>query len=46
MINASVAKVTELFNMHSSGNVGYEYRKTGDNKYKEYDDFARADERF
>ena len=46
MINASVAKVTELFNLYSSGNVGYEYRKTGDNKYKEYDDFARADERF
>lgn len=45
MINASVAKVTELFNMYSAGGVQYEYRKTGDNKYKEYDDFARADER-
>lgn len=45
MINAAVAKVTELFNIYSAGGAGYEYRRTGDAKYKEYDDFARADER-
>lgn len=45
MINAAVAKVTEVFNWFSAGKMGYEYRKTGDMKYKEYDDFARADER-
>ena len=45
MINIAVAKVTELFNAFSTGKMGYEYRKTGDIKYKEYDDFARADER-
>ena len=45
MINAAVAKVTEVFNIYSAGGAGYEYRKTGDIKYKEYDDFARADER-
>lgn len=45
MINAAVFKVTELFKAYSSGNFGYEYRRTGDVKYKEYDDFARADER-
>ncbi|MBQ6736259.1 MAG: PD-(D/E)XK nuclease family protein [Alphaproteobacteria bacterium] len=45
MINAAVAKVTEMFNIYSAGGAGYEYRKTGDTKYKEYDDFARADER-
>lgn len=45
MMNIAVAKVTELFNAFSAGKMGYEYRKTGDMKYKEYDDFARADER-
>ena len=45
MINATVAKVTGLFNMYSGGEAGYKYLPTGDNKYKEYDDFARADER-
>lgn len=45
MINASVAKVTELFNMYSAGGAPYKYMPTGDVKYQEYDDFARADER-
>jgi ATP-dependent helicase/nuclease subunit B len=45
MINASVAKVTELFNMYSVGGAPYKYMPTGDVKYQEYDDFARADER-
>ena len=45
MMNIAVAKVTELFNAFSAGKMAYEYRKTGDMKYKEYDDFARADER-
>ncbi len=45
MINAAVAKVTELFNIYSVGGAGYEYRKTGDVKYQDCDDFARADER-
>ena len=41
MINASVAKVTDLFNMYSAGGAGYEYHDTNDRKYKQYDDFAR-----
>ena len=45
MINASVAKVTELFNWYSAGGAPYKYMPTGDVKYQEYDDFARADER-
>ena len=45
MMNNAVAKVTNVFNIYSAGEHGYEYRKTGDAKYKEYDDFARADER-
>ena len=45
MINSAVFKVKEIFNAFSAGKMGYEYRKTGDLKYKEYDDFARADER-
>lgn len=45
MINASVAKVTELFNWYSAGGAPYKYMPTGDVKYQEFDDFARADER-
>ena len=41
MINAAVDKVTQLFNMFSAGNAPYEYRETGDQKYKAYDDLAR-----
>ncbi len=41
MICAAVDKVTELFNIYSAGGAGYEYRETGDAKYKQYDDLAR-----
>ncbi|MBP3397791.1 MAG: PD-(D/E)XK nuclease family protein [Alphaproteobacteria bacterium] len=42
MINAAVAKVTELFNIYSAGGAGYEYFETSDVKYKQYDDLARV----
>lgn len=42
MMRAAVDKVTELFNIYSVGAVGYEYRETGDQKYKVYDDLARV----
>ncbi len=45
MIHAAVDKVTELFNMYSAGGAGYKYLRTSDQKYKNFDDFARADER-
>ena len=41
MMRAAVDKVTELFNIYSVGGAGYEYRETGDAKYKQYDDLAR-----
>ena len=41
MINAAVAKTTELFNMYSAGGAGYEYHETSDRKYKQFDDLAR-----
>ena len=41
MMFAAVDKVTELFNIYSAGGAGYEYRETGDAKYKQYDDLAR-----
>ena len=41
MMNAALDKVTDLFNIYSAGGVGYEYRETGDQKYKMYDDLAR-----
>ena len=41
MINAAVARTTELFNMYSAGAAPYEYRETNDQKYHQYDDFAR-----
>ena len=41
MMRAAVDKVTELFNIYSAGGAGYEYRETGDQKYKQYDDLAR-----
>jgi len=40
-IAAAIEKVTELFNIYSAGGAGYEYRETGDYKYKGYDDLAR-----
>ena len=42
MMRAAVDKVTELFNIYSVGAAGYEYRETGDQKYKVYDDLARV----
>ncbi len=42
MMCAAVDKVTELFNIYSAGGAGYEYRETGDQKYKVYDDLARV----
>lgn len=44
MINATVEKITKLFNMYSAGGASYEYRETGDIKYKAYDDLARIDD--
>lgn len=41
MIDAAVAKTTELVNMYSAGAAPYEYRETGDRKYQAYDDLAR-----
>lgn len=42
MIDAAVEKVGELFNIYTIGNAPYEYRETGDVKYKVYDDLARV----
>ena len=42
MINAAVAKTTELFNMYSAGNAGYEYHETNEVRYKIYDDLKRV----
>ena len=44
MMNAAIAKVTDLVHTYSGGNVPYEYRETGDVKYKAYDDLARVDD--
>jgi RecB family exonuclease len=41
MMRIAVDKTTELFNIYSAGASAYEYRETGDNKYKVYDDLAR-----
>ena len=41
MMRMAVDKTTELFNIYSAGAAAYEYRETGDNKYKVYDDLAR-----
>lgn len=41
MMRVAVDKTTELFNIYSAGVAAYEYRETGDNKYKQYDDLAR-----
>ena len=42
MIDAAVNKTTELFNMYSAGNAGYEYYETSDKKYQAFDDLKRA----
>ena len=44
MMNAAIAKVTDLVHMYSVGNAPYEYHETGDRKYKTYDDLARVDD--
>lgn len=44
MMNAAIDKVTGLVNMYSVGTAPYEYRETGDVKYKAYDDLARVDD--
>ena len=41
MMNAAIAKTTELFNIFCVGRAPYEYRDTGDRKYQAYDDLAR-----
>lgn len=42
MMRMAVDKTTELFNIYSAGVAAYEYRETGDSKYKAYDDLARV----
>ena len=42
MIDASISKITELFNIYTVGGAAYEYRETGDDKYKQFDDLARV----
>ena len=42
MMRAAVDKTADLFNIYSAGAAGYEYRETGDQKYKAYDDLARV----
>ena len=42
MINAAVAKTTELFNIYSAGGAGYEYHETSDRKYRQFDDLKRV----
>ena len=44
MMNAAIAKVTDLVKMYSIGNAPYEYHETGDVKYKSYDDLARIND--
>ncbi|MCL2017620.1 MAG: PD-(D/E)XK nuclease family protein [Alphaproteobacteria bacterium] len=41
MIDAAVAKTTALFKQYGQDFEPYEYRETGDDKYKLYDDLAR-----
>ncbi len=41
MMRAAHDKVVDLFNIYSAGGASYEYRETGDQKYKVYDDLAR-----
>ena len=44
MMNVAIAKVKDLVHIYSVGNAPYEYRETGDVKYKAYDDLARVDD--
>ena len=45
MMRAVHDKVTDLFNMYSVGGAPYKYLRTSEQKYKIFDDFARAAER-
>ncbi len=45
MMRVAHERVQELFNIYSAGGAGYEYRPNTDQKYRGYDDFARAEER-
>ena len=42
MITAAVDKTIEMVNIYSVGCAPYEYRETSDQKYRAYDDLARA----
>lgn len=42
MMDAAVAKTTALFNQYGRDFEPYEYRETGEEKYKIYDDLARV----
>ena len=44
MIDAALAKVTELFNQYTAGGATYEYRLQNEIKYRAYDDLARVDD--
>lgn len=45
MMRAAYNRVTDLFNMYSVGGAEYKYLPTSDQKYRAFDDFARAQER-
>ena len=42
MIDATINKTIEVFNQFTAGNAPYEYRETGEQRYKIYDDLARV----
>ena len=44
MMRAAIDNVKKLVDMYSVGNAPYEYRDTGDKKYKMYDALARVDD--
>jgi ATP-dependent helicase/nuclease subunit B len=44
MIDAAVDKISRLFGRYANDCEPYEYRETSDQKYKAYDDLARADD--
>ncbi len=44
MIDAAVAKATEMFNIFTAGNAPYEYHETSDNRYSAYEDLARIND--
>ena len=44
-MRAAYDKTVELFNMYTVGGAPYKYFRNSEQKYKAYDDFARAEER-